>query len=278
MFTLNDISVYIFNWKKVTSNSLKLYHEVSPIVMDTTIINCDENYKLDNKIPHVQLNDSYYYGAQYDTAIKNVKENKIFCVIVGDNLSNNNFEKIFSSAVNTFNKYQVGVYAPNDKRSHHKKRNQHFQDDLYHVDNTDCGFWFIHPTLVKRLKNINYTVSKYGWGIDVITIEESRKHGLLVLRDYSIETDQLDHSCGYDTYKATKEVVIMKNEYLKSFKYDTPSNNHQNSIRKQNSNINKSNITNRNVKQTNIQSQTSNNELLKTPKRNLNNVKSNRRM
>ena len=257
MFTLSDISVYILNWKKVTSNSLKLYNEVSPIVMDTTIINCDENYKLDNKIPHIQLSDRYYYGGQYSEAIKNVKENKLFCLIVGDNLPNNNFEKIFNSAVHTFNNYQVGVYAPNDKRSIHKTRNQHFQDDLYDVDNTDCGFWFIHPALVKRLKNINYNISKYGWGIDVITIEESRRQGFLVLRDYSIETDQLDHSCGYDIYKAGKESIRMHHEYLKRLNYDQPINNYQNS----------------NIKQTNFQEPVSKIESFKTPKRSLNNVK-----
>jgi hypothetical protein len=70
MYTLNDLSVYIFNWKKVTENSLQLYKKISDIVKDTTLINCDEHFKPKNKVKHVQLDDSYYYGSQYDVAIK----------------------------------------------------------------------------------------------------------------------------------------------------------------------------------------------------------------
>ena len=38
MFTLDNISVYILNWKKVTNNSLKLYENISSIISDVTII------------------------------------------------------------------------------------------------------------------------------------------------------------------------------------------------------------------------------------------------
>ena len=197
MFTLDDISVYIFNWKKVTNNSLKLYENIIPIIQDTWIINCDENYPLTDNIKHIQLDDSHYYGSQYNHAIKHVKENKIFCCIVGDNVSENDFKKIFDSAVNAYNELNTGVYSPNDKRSPHKVIYENIKNNLYNVDNTDCGFWFIHPTLVEKLRKLDYSVSRFGWGIDMLTISESRKQGMLVLRDYSIETDQLDHSCGY---------------------------------------------------------------------------------
>jgi len=212
-YTLDDISVYILNWKKVTNNSLKLYEKISPIIKNTIIINCDEFTKLDNNIPHIQLDDSHYYGSQYDHAIKHVKNNNIFCVIVGDNITDNNFNKIFNSALDTFNNYNVGVYSPHDNRSPHQSRGEQINKNLYDVINTDCGFWFINPLLVKKLKNINYNISKYGWGIDIITIKEARKQNLLVLRDYSVETDQLDHSCGYDNSKAEIGLIELEKEY-----------------------------------------------------------------
>ena len=213
MYTLKDISIYIFNWKKVTNNSLKLYQELSSIIKDTYIINCDENITLDKNIQHIQLNDSCYYGSQYDNAIKHVKENSIFCVIVGDNITNNNFELIFNSAINTFNNHNVGIYAPHDKRSSHQHKGKNIINNLYDVINTDCGFWFIHPKIVTKLKNINYKISNYGWGIDIITIKEARKQKFLVLRDYSIETDQLDHTCGYNNDKACEQMKKLEQEY-----------------------------------------------------------------
>lgn len=199
MYSIDSISVYIFNWKKVTNNSLKLYKKIKKIVDDTTIVNCDETRPIDGSI---QLDDSHYYGSQYDTAIKHVKPDKIFCVIVGDNIHENDFELIFKTALNTFNSHKVGIYSPNDKRSSHKRILNNYLDTLFSVENTDCGFWFINPEIVSKLKHIDYGVSTYGWMIDVLTIKYCRKHGYLVLRDYSISTDQLDHTCGYNRSKA----------------------------------------------------------------------------
>jgi len=209
MYTLDDIHVYIFNWKKVSQNSVSLWNLISPIIKNTWVINCDENFPLGPTIPHIQLDDSHYYGSQYNTAIKHVKKGAIFCVIVGDNLTNNNFEVIFNKACNVFNTHAVGVYAPNDKRSVHTKKLEHIKDQLFNVVNTDCGFWFIHPTIVATLRNIDYKVSKSGWGIDMITIKEARKKGMLVIRDYSIQTDQLDHVCGYNTKNAGADMKRM---------------------------------------------------------------------
>ena len=217
MYSFDDICVYIFNWKKVTANSLALYEKIRPIIKDTWIINCDEFTPLDDTIQHIQLDDSHYYGSQYNHAIKHVRDNRIFCVIVGDNIADNNFNKIFQATLDTFNHHHVGVYSPHDKRSPHQSRNSHYKDELFDVENTDCGFWFIHPTILAIMKLIDYSTSKYGWGIDIFTIREAKKQGFLVIRDYSIETDQLDYTCGYNCDEALVGLNILENEYNKLF-------------------------------------------------------------
>ena len=210
MYSFDRISVYIFNWKKVTDNSLKLYEKIKPIIRDTTIINCDETRSIDGSI---QLDDSHYYGSQYNHAIKNVKCGNIMCIIVGDNICVDNFDNIFDGAVRTFNSHKVGVYAPEDKRSSHQSTIKNYMGTLFNVENTDCGFWFINPDIVSRLKHVDYSVSTYGWWIDILTIEYCKKHDFLVLRDYSISTDQLDHSCGYDRSKARLAATQLINQF-----------------------------------------------------------------
>jgi len=213
-YTRNEMSVYILNWKKVSTNSLALYENIKPIIPHTYIINCDETMTLPSTIQHVQLDDSYYYGGQFDAAIKHVAPGNIFCLIVGDNVSENNFDTIFDSAICAFNNFRIGVYAPNDKRSAHKVRLEQISGNLYDVINTDCGFWFIHPKMVQTLRTIDYRgASNLGWGIDKIFIKEARRTNLLVVRDYSIETDQLDHSTGYNPEKAHVEMVALENLY-----------------------------------------------------------------
>lgn len=204
MFTQNDISVFIFNWKKTNENVVKLYNNVINHINDVCIINSDENYNFDSNINCLQLNDNYYYGGQYETAITNVKPDKIFCVIVGDNNYTINFEVLFEHAIDAFNNHNAGIYSPNDLRSPHTSHYDNIPNtNLYEVENTDCGIWFIHPIIVKPLRNIEYfNISNLGWGIDMITIRESRKKNLKVLRDYAIETNQMDNSTNYDSGKA----------------------------------------------------------------------------
>jgi hypothetical protein len=88
-------------------------------------------------------------------------------------------------------------------------------DKLFHVPNTDCGFWFMHPAIVERLRSIDYRLSNLGWGIDIINIKEAQKQGRLVLRDYSVETDQLDHKCGYNVKEASVGRKILEEIYSK---------------------------------------------------------------
>jgi hypothetical protein len=196
----------------VSANSLALYNSVRPFVSSAKIVNSDENHTYE--VPQIQLDDSFFYGGQFDRAIKDVADGEIMCVIVGDNIPTNDFAAVFKAAEHAFRTYNVGVYAPNDKRAiSHATRNALYAEELYDVDTTDCGFWFIHPRIVRSLKGLDFTQSKYGWGIDTVVIAEARKQGMLVLRDYSVETDQLDHSCGYDAGGAMYGMRLLEKAY-----------------------------------------------------------------
>jgi len=215
MYTLDDISVYIFNWKKVTSSSIKLYEIIHKIIKDTTIINCDETTILyDTTIKHIQLDDSAFYGSQYNTAIKDVTPGKILCIIVGDNLITTKFKEIFISAVNAFNEHNIGIYGPFDKRTDCQDKLQRLFMNVFEVSKTDLGYWFINPTIVSKLKDIDYnTISNFGWGIDIITAVEARKQGYHVVIDWDYETDQLDHTTNYDQGIAIQELHELEKVY-----------------------------------------------------------------
>ena len=219
-FNLNDIHLYIFNWKKVNKNSEKLYNEAKKFINNTKIINSDENYKFEDIFNVINLNDSYYYGGQYQTAIYDVSKNKIFGVIVGD-VINLNFEKLTLNLLKTFNKYNTGVYSIDEKRTSHKKVICILskKDNLKIVENTDCGIWFIHPSIVSKLRNIEYNkLTPYGWGIDIITNKESVKNKKLSIRDYSLSCTQTDFSTGYNCNNAEKGQKIIEEWYKKNIK------------------------------------------------------------
>ena len=188
MFTPNDIATYIFSWKRVSQQAPDLFRAVRTAFTNTTFINCDEHTTVPADIqPCIERDDSYYYGGQFETAIRDCPPGKILCCIVGDVEAAAPWATIRDNCVATFNTGKVGIYAPNVDWTPHTARGPQWVGPLYHVPNTDCTCWFIHPTIVNFMRPIEYmSLSNIGWGIDKIAIEESKKRGLCVLRDYSV--------------------------------------------------------------------------------------------
>jgi hypothetical protein len=67
------------------------------------------------------------------------------------------------------------------------------------------------------MKNFKYSISKYGCGINIITIREARKQDLFVLRDMSIEVDQLNYNTDYSTDIADDGMKLIEDEYNKLY-------------------------------------------------------------
>ena len=217
MVSIEDIYVYIFSWKKVTPNAVALWKAISPHFPHTHFINCDETVpaeSLDVSTDRIlQLDDSYYYGGQFETALKATPPDKILACVVGDVDPSADWGSIATKAVAAFNTGPVGVYAPNVYYTWHTAKGTHHWGDLYDVPNTDCTCWFIHPDALRILRRIPlFATSNLGWGIDHICIKEARRQGLLVARDYSTLVRQ-PQGTAYSNQLAGKQMHILLGLY-----------------------------------------------------------------
>jgi hypothetical protein len=215
---MNNVYVYIFSWKRITDNSVNLFNKVSEYFPNTYMINCNENITLPiNPKFNIQLDDSYYYGGQFDTAIKHAPEGSIVGFITGDVDPNADWDKILNNMKTSFATNKIGIYAPNVDFTAHTNRGNYLWDSLYEVPNTDCTCWFIHPMIIKKLLPIPYfKLSNLGWGIDIIFIEECKKNNLHVARDYSVIVYQ-PRCTAYNMNEAGVEQNILINYYNKNF-------------------------------------------------------------
>lgn len=215
MFDISDIHVFIFSWKKVTSNALTLYHRVAAHFPSTYFINCDEHTTI-TEIPAervIQRDDSYYYGGQFETALAHTPIGKPMACVVGDVSPEANWAVIAANAVTTLNTRRVGIYAPNVFYTWHTARGKHLWAEYYEVPNTDCTCWFLHPTLLQRLRDLPfYRVSNLGWGIDSIFIQEAGRQGLLVVRDYATLVQQ-PQGTAYDSSLARTQMTDLIHLY-----------------------------------------------------------------
>jgi hypothetical protein len=208
-----EIYAYIFSWKYVTNNACELYKKIKEVCKNTKIINCDENVKLSEDFDTIQLDDRFYYGGQFETAIKNTPEDKYLWCITGDVNPSGNWERIYKRCIESCSNYNIGVFAPNVEFTNHIHRTRQFIEDLWEVQNTDCTCWIINPNIVKTLRKIPFMeISNLGWGIDIITIEEVKKQNMLTIRDYS-EIVYQPNGSGYNTNHASIQEQKLRHYY-----------------------------------------------------------------
>ena len=204
---MDNIHTFIFSWKKVTENALALYEKSSAVCPNTTFINCDENVNV--IVKNIQLDDSYYYGGQFEAAIRAVPVGGSLCCIVGDVSPEANWGAIYEKAVEALATRYVGVYAPNVDYTWHTGRGRQVGNTLWEVENTDCTCWFIDADVVSALREVPYRMlSNLGWGVDTIVNKESARQGKLVVRDYS-EIVHQPMGTAYDKDKAKTQMSLL---------------------------------------------------------------------
>ena len=216
-FTIDDIYIYIFSWKHVTSNARALYHSIAPHFPQTFFINCDENITITDISADriIQKDDSYYYGGQFYTALHHMPPGKILACVVGDVEPIADWAQIAINAVDAFNTESAGIYAPNVYFTSWTKRASpiNLEKELYSVINTDCTCWFMHPMLTANLSCFDYyKICNLGWGIDHIFCEEAVRSHLYVARDYRVLVKQ-PKGTAYNQTHASVEMHAIRRAY-----------------------------------------------------------------
>lgn len=147
-----------------------------------------------------------YYGEQFKEILRKHDGKSTIMNIQGD-ATYHNWKEVISRYEIAHILFRPGVFAPNDTKTIWgiKPDGEDYGDGFKEVSNTDCTVWFISPKVLKILKNIDLSESKYGWGIDSTACAISRSLCLPVIRDYSI-TIKHNGGTGYSQEQAKKEM------------------------------------------------------------------------
>lgn len=213
-YTVNDIHIYIFSWKRVTPNAIQLYEEIGRVFPNVFFINCDENTDVSHKIPAsklINLDDSYYFGGQFESAMRHCPINKVFANVVGDVPAGSmNWKKLRHSTLHALNTLNAGVFGP--QAPNHPNLGTHLEGDYYEVGNTDETIWFITPDVWAPYKEFSYkTHSHFGYGIDTFFCGRTAKLNKRTVRDNSI-TVPTDNIKGYDNGTAMAQMRTFLSE------------------------------------------------------------------
>jgi len=173
-----------------------------------------------------------YYGEQFKEILKRHDDKSTIMNIQGD-ATYHNWEEVISRYKTAYILFRPGVFAPNDTKTiwGAKPDGKDYGDGFKEASNTDCTVWFISPKVLKILKNIDLSESKYGWGIDSIACAISRSLDLPIIRDYSI-TIEHHGGTGYSAKQAKKEMDELYNKLPKYLQSLFPHGNKENGLLK----------------------------------------------
>ena len=204
-----NIIAYIFSWKGQYNNTIELEHQLSkhlPVV----VINSDENNTKDHWIT---LNDSCYFSDQFKRAILEFDNKYDALWHIQSDVSFSNWELILSSAIELYNKYNWGIYAPNVIDSFYiPSRTDVFEleKNISVVGTPDCSSWIIHKDFIEEMKKYLYLMDNnhYGWGWDLLLSAFSHLKARPVIRDYNYTVNH-PASTGYKKNEAEEEMINM---------------------------------------------------------------------
>ena len=200
---------FIFNWKGQFENAMRIEDELGMTCGNVTVINSDDDH---TRGSWLDIGDESYFKAQFFKALE-LFDGDILFHIQAD-ASYGNWPALMDSALEAFDKYRWGVFAPNvDFSPWPSARTDVAWDALREpnlrlVNCTDCTCWMIHRDMVEQFKQraALFARNKFGMGIDLTVCALSYLNQRPVLRDYAHTVDH-PRRRGYDNEAAKVELA-----------------------------------------------------------------------
>ena len=191
---LNRVKVYIISWPGFHDKALKIANELIQHTSLIKIVYSDHDVAdpWQSKTPceTVRRSQDLFFSDKFKACLDDSQLQTMLvihadaeCLDWGQLLEK--YQQLSES------KLKWGVYAPNIKGSsselHVSKLGKVANSSYAIVSLTDSIVFGLHPSVIKRLSEVDLSQNIYGWGIDVLFCAISRSFHLFNLVDESVE-------------------------------------------------------------------------------------------
>lgn len=208
------IHCFIFNWPGQTARAQETEKQLAKINYKITVVNCDPDYQPQHWI---NIDPQAHFTQQWLAACEQFDGDIMFHVQA--DATSTQWQEIFQEALQDYQKYRWGIYAPNvDYTWYDSSRadvlNVKLPDDhLRLVNNPDCTVWFLHNDIINAFKSLawDWNFNKFGWGVDLILCASSYLQKRPVIRNYKY-TVAHPQGTGYNSQQAELEMIELYNK------------------------------------------------------------------
>lgn len=187
------IQTFIFNWPGVKEGrthyelTCEKVEQLKRISKNPIVINSDDDHK---EAAWHNIGDRSFFAAQFLKAL-DLFDGDILFHIQAD-ASYDNWLPIYKSAVQYFERYKWGIYAPNvDFTWYTSERTDLDEFNIKHrnlkmVANPDCTCWMIHKDVLNEAvkRKIDFAPYHMGWSFDIVYTALAFMMKRPVIRDY----------------------------------------------------------------------------------------------
>jgi len=225
-----DLQVFIFNYGQI-ENAIKLYRQFDDVGVNCRILNSSDGK--DDLIPETDFIykfDNIYYSGLWNEAL-DLFDGSHMMVITSD-VEIEDVSKIVRNAKSFFRSENNWIYAPNVDYTfwkYHPEAITEYSGSLKNVPNTDGMCWMLSSEAAYSVGNIDLSINKIGFGVDLLAAMFATRANKKVVRDYSICVKH-PQTRSYDSTEAERqefqwinslgyyqEYIQYRNNYAMSF-------------------------------------------------------------
>ena len=203
------IEFFIFNYGRF-DNAKQLLSTFQSLGFDSYIINCasDKDPEFEEtdfikKLPNV------YWTGQWNKMLEIASKELIF--IVNSDVEIPDPKLLIDKCLNFYQHPRSGIYAPNINHTdweYDEERLDQVLDGCKIVVGTDSSCWSLRREIATAVGEVDLSINKLGWGIEILAAYYATTVGLYVVRDYSVLVKH-PRSSAYSHQDAVKQQEAM---------------------------------------------------------------------
>lgn len=207
---MGHIKVFIISWSGWHDNAVKIAKEISKYCNQITVIYSDNNSATTLSgisFKSIQRPDYLYFSDKFSTCINNCSDTS--ALFIHADCECNDWSFLFNKYCNALtNVPKMGVWTPqiigtpyNLSVSGIAKVN----NSMLHIGTLIDGIVFgLSPSIIERMRRVDYSENKFGWGISALICAHAYTTNQLVIIDESVIVKH-HLGTGYDRLIANQE-------------------------------------------------------------------------
>lgn len=201
-----ETHVFIISWAGQHDNAVAIAKRVFEVVKKVSIVYSDENLILnaDDNYNYIRRPNNLFWADKFKACLDACGDDSM--LLIHADCQCDNWMNLVTSYTNLIKWHKnIGVWAPSISGTYYKLKTSRIikipKTSLSIVALTDGIVFSLSPSIIKRMRQADYSKNIYGWGIDRLFCVAAHVASQLVVIDESVAVDH-PIGCGYDSNAA----------------------------------------------------------------------------